>query len=113
MVSCKQLLLLTVHSKNIKVLRHPTLLPLRWSHHQKLVVIDQQVAFLGGIDLCFFRYEDKHFRLTDTEGVVFPGIDYANLTLGVDRTANPKVCDLDRDTQPRMPWHDIAVRVEG
>ena len=24
-----------------------------WSHHEKFVVIDNQIAFLGGIDLCF------------------------------------------------------------
>lgn len=24
-----------------------------WSHHEKFVVVDQRIAFLGGIDLCF------------------------------------------------------------
>lgn len=24
-----------------------------WSHHEKFVVIDNRIAFLGGIDLCF------------------------------------------------------------
>ena len=26
-----------------------------WAHHEKLVVIDQSVAFVGGIDLCYGR----------------------------------------------------------
>lgn len=24
-----------------------------WSHHEKFVVVDNKIAFLGGIDLCF------------------------------------------------------------
>ena len=27
-----------------------------WSHHEKLVVIDQTLAFVGGIDLAFGRW---------------------------------------------------------
>ena len=29
-----------------------------WSHHEKIVVIDQQIAFVGGIDLCSGRWDD-------------------------------------------------------
>ena len=24
-----------------------------WSHHEKFVVVDNRIAFLGGIDLCY------------------------------------------------------------
>lgn len=24
-----------------------------WSHHEKFVIVDNKIAFLGGIDLCF------------------------------------------------------------
>ena len=46
---------------------------IRWSHHEKLVVVDKKVAFLGGLDLCsvqehrlmwttFARvYGDRHY----------------------------------------------------
>jgi phospholipase D1/2 len=34
-----------------------------WSHHEKLVVIDQKIAFVGGIDLCFGRWDDEFMRL--------------------------------------------------
>ena len=34
---------------NIKVLCHPASAPLYWSHHQKVVVVDQDIAFLGGL----------------------------------------------------------------
>ena len=29
----------------------------QWAHHEKLVIIDQSTAFVGGIDLCIGRYE--------------------------------------------------------
>ena len=32
------------------------------SHYEKMVVIDQKVAFLGGIDLCFGRWDDEYMR---------------------------------------------------
>lgn len=61
--------ILTENGKNpnIMVLRHPGQLLLMdnvflWSHHEKCVIIDQSVAFMGGIDLCFGRYDDDNHR---------------------------------------------------
>jgi phospholipase D1/2 len=48
--------------ENIKVLRHCSD-ALLWSHHEKCVIIDQSVAFMGGIDLCFGRWDDDLHRL--------------------------------------------------
>jgi phospholipase D1/2 len=47
---------------NVKILRHPDIvLPTFWTHHEKLVVIDQSYAFVGGIDLCYGRFDNpKH-----------------------------------------------------
>ena len=36
-----------------------------WAHHEKLVIIDQQVAFVGGIDLCYGRWDNSQHLLTD------------------------------------------------
>ncbi|XP_078734754.1 phospholipase D1-like [Lampetra fluviatilis] len=66
---------------NIKVLRHPDHVSstvLFWAHHEKLVVIDQTVAFLGGIDLAYGRWDDYQHRLTDIGSVQrtnVPGTD--------------------------------------
>ncbi|XP_036882838.1 phospholipase D2 isoform X1 [Manis javanica] len=49
---------------NIKVMRHPDQVTL-WAHHEKLLVVDQVVAFLGGLDLAYGRWDDLHYRLTD------------------------------------------------
>lgn len=59
--------LATLH-ENIKLLRHPDHVRVGvffWAHHEKLVVIDQTYAFVGGIDLCYGRWDDQHHRLTD------------------------------------------------
>lgn len=36
-----------------------------WAHHEKIVVVDQTYAFLGGIDLAYGRWDDYRHRLTD------------------------------------------------
>lgn len=36
-----------------------------WAHHEKMVAIDQTVAFVGGLDLAFGRWDDSQYRLTD------------------------------------------------
>lgn len=53
---------------NIKVMRHPdhvASVVFLWAHHEKMVAIDQTVAFVGGIDLAFGRWDDSQYRLTD------------------------------------------------
>uniref|UniRef100_A0AAY4EYD5 Phospholipase n=1 Tax=Denticeps clupeoides TaxID=299321 RepID=A0AAY4EYD5_9TELE len=53
---------------NIKVMRHPDHVSssvFLWAHHEKIVVIDQSVAFVGGIDLAYGRWDDLEHRLTD------------------------------------------------
>ncbi|XP_022105989.1 phospholipase D1-like isoform X2 [Acanthaster planci] len=54
---------------NIKVMRHPDHNPgqvILWAHHEKLVVVDQKVAFVGGLDICYGRWDDFKHRLADT-----------------------------------------------
>uniref|UniRef100_A0A4W6DL66 Phospholipase n=1 Tax=Lates calcarifer TaxID=8187 RepID=A0A4W6DL66_LATCA len=54
---------------NIKVMRHPDHVSSSvylWAHHEKIVVIDQSVAFVGGIDLAYGRWDDREHRLTDS-----------------------------------------------
>ncbi|XP_066518510.1 phospholipase D1a isoform X2 [Hoplias malabaricus] len=57
---------------NIKVMRHPDHVSSSvylWAHHEKMVVIDQSVAFIGGIDLAYGRWDDREHRLTDVGSV--------------------------------------------
>ncbi|CAF5136069.1 unnamed protein product, partial [Rotaria sp. Silwood1] len=49
------------------VIRHPDHYPrggvFLWSHHEKTVIIDQKIAFVGGIDLWFGRWDDDLMRI--------------------------------------------------
>lgn len=82
------------------------------SHHQKCVIIDQDLAFVGGLDLCFGRWDTPEHELTDPShlGMKWPGKDYLNESQrsvsGIDK---PFVDLLDRLSEVRMPWHDVHV----
>ncbi|KAM3718441.1 Phospholipase [Dirofilaria immitis] len=62
----------TLHG-NIKVLRHPDHYlssgTFFWAHHEKLIVVDQLIAFVGGVDLCFGRWDDCRHKLVDCGSV--------------------------------------------
>ena len=104
---------------NILITRHPkndtTLL---WSHHEKLVIIDQKMAFVGGLDLCYGRYDTNNHPIVEEENenhtYYYPGYDYAN-----ERKVDFHDLDkfykeqLDRNSLPRMAWHDVHTMVEG
>ncbi|XP_077365786.1 phospholipase D1-like [Festucalex cinctus] len=65
---------------NIKVMRHPDHVSSAvylWAHHEKIVVIDQSVAFVGGIDLAYGRWDDGEHRLTDVGSVTFSQMEQA------------------------------------
>ncbi|XP_059763026.1 phospholipase D2 isoform X3 [Balaenoptera ricei] len=130
---------LTLLHPNVKVMRHPDQVTL-WAHHEKLLVVDQVVAFLGGLDLAYGRWDDLHYRLTDLgdssesaapqppascsdppatpdlshNQLFWLGKDYSNLIakdwVQLDR---PFEDFIDRETTPRMPWRDVGVVVHG
>ena len=103
--------------ENIHVVRHPdgnvTSAQL-WSHHEKIVAIDNRVAFVGGLDLCFGRFDTSKHRLDDVDGEVWPGLDYYNPRV-IEPTSwdRPMEDIFDRTQIPRMPWHDVHCAVWG
>ena len=118
-----------------------------YSHHQKQVVIDQQVAFVGGLDLAYGRYDDDCFELRADaderqgmnryngcvpqvghlgwENLINP--DEKNFQVGAHKyqtpykpegpggvgRAKPIAAGIDASRQPRMPWQDMHLRIEG
>lgn len=84
-----------------------------WSHHEKMVCIDHQISFIGGIDLCLGRYDNHYHGLTDhVKPHIFPGKEYGNpVYKDYYDITRPEIDILDRETTPRMPWHDIHCMV--
>ncbi|MCB1972389.1 MAG: phospholipase D-like domain-containing protein [Geminicoccaceae bacterium] len=62
--------------------------PLGGSHHEKMVVIDGSLAFVGGLDLATGRYDTRLHR---------PGDDLRSV----------------QDEEPPKPFHDMMMMVEG
>jgi phosphatidylserine/phosphatidylglycerophosphate/cardiolipin synthase-like enzyme len=49
---------------NVAILRHPNAAEaIRWSHHNKMVVVDYAVAFVGGLDLACEHVHSASFWL--------------------------------------------------
>ena len=100
-----------------------------WAHHEKLCIIDHTIAFVGGIDLCFGRWDTPQHTLIDDKPTGFEvgedprDADHCQLWPGKDYS-NPRVQDFyalnkpyeemyDRQKVARMPWHDISMQVVG
>lgn len=100
-----------------------------WAHHEKLCIVDHTLAFVGGIDLCFGRWDTPQHALTDDKPTGFdanegpkdgdhcqlwPGKDYSNPRIQDFYALNKPYEEMyDRSQVARMPWHDIAMQVVG
>ncbi|KAI8097388.1 uncharacterized protein BX664DRAFT_292887 [Halteromyces radiatus] len=109
---------------NIMVQRHPDHASmdnnvLFWSHHEKIVVVDNRLAFIGGLDLCFGRYDSHEHSLSDwvpddPDQEIFPGQDYSNpRKKDFVNVAHHDLTLVDRQVIPRMPWHDVTLATVG
>lgn len=112
---------------NISVLRHPDHnvfenagdMTFYWAHHEKFIVIDFEMAFIGGLDLCFGRWDNRQHPLADAHpsGVIneiFPGQDFNNNRILDFKTVDDwKSNELSKLDYGRMPWHDVAMGVIG
>ena len=100
-----------------------------WAHHEKICIVDHMIAFVGGIDLCFGRWDTPQHLVVDDKLTGFElsdmpkDADHCQLWPGKDYS-NPRVQDFyaldkpyeemyDRSKVPRMPWHDISMQVVG
>ncbi|KAJ2691788.1 hypothetical protein H4R19_006287, partial [Coemansia spiralis] len=112
---------------NIIVQRHPDHLAggtMFWAHHEKIVVVDNTFAFIGGLDLCWGRDDTHGHRLADyflpykgtpyTHLQNFYGQDYNNARIhDFANVNNYEETLIDRRTTPRMPWHDVHMAMIG
>ncbi|KLJ11856.1 phospholipase D [Blastomyces silverae] len=90
-----------------------------WAHHEKLCLIDGKTAFMGGLDLCYGRWDTHQHAISDVHPndiseTVFPGQDYNNSrVLDFDDVLHWQNNKLDRKSNSRMGWADISVSLHG
>ncbi|KAI5301290.1 hypothetical protein KEM55_006093 [Ascosphaera atra] len=112
---------------NIQLIRHPDHnvfenagdMTFYWAHHEKFMVIDFALAFIGGLDMCFGRWDTHDHALSDVHPTevreeIWPGQDFNNNRIMdfhsvEDWAAN----ELDKTRYARMPWHDVSMGVIG
>jgi phospholipase D1/2 len=112
---------------NITVMRHPdhnvfenaSDMTFYWAHHEKFIVIDYAMAFIGGLDMCYGRWDEKQHPLSDVhpsgiQNQIFPGQDFNNnRILDFESVADWKSNKLNKLEYGRMPWHDVSMGVIG
>ncbi|RMZ84242.1 hypothetical protein DV738_g827, partial [Chaetothyriales sp. CBS 135597] len=112
---------------NIHILRHPDHnmfenlgdMTFYWAHHEKFIVIDYHLAFIGGLDLCYGRWDSIQHPLADVhpsgvQNEVWPGQDYNNNRIMDFHTVQDWATnELDKTEYGRMPWHDVAMGLVG
>lgn len=108
--------LLGIH-ENVRVLRYPDHFSsgvYLWSHHEKIVIVDNQICFIGGLDLCFGRYDTSEHKVADYPPLIWPGKDYYNPRESEPNSWEDTMKDqLNREKYPRMPWHDVHCALWG
>ncbi|KAJ3834088.1 phospholipase D [Lentinula raphanica] len=108
----------------IQCMRHPDHIGAKdtvefWSHHEKVVIVDNHYAAIGGLDLCFGRWDTHTHPLadvhpTDWDKTLFAGQDYNNArvmdfeSVGDWVSNQLSVCEYGR-----MPWHDCHMTFSG
>ncbi|KAM0455617.1 hypothetical protein ACHAPV_007694 [Trichoderma viride] len=112
---------------NIKIMRHPDHnvlenaadMTMYWAHHEKFVVIDYSIAFFGGLDLCFGRWDTRSHPLSDVHpddvtAEIWPGQDFNNnRVMDFKKVQDWQNNEVSKADYGRMPWHDVSMAVIG
>ncbi|XP_077017156.1 phospholipase D1 isoform X2 [Tamandua tetradactyla] len=107
---------------HIKVMRHPDHVSSSvylWAHHEKLVVVDQSVAFVGGIDLAYGRWDDHEHRLTDVGSVkrITAGPSLVSLTAETAESMESLSLKDKRESNKNQPMlknvDDMDLKLKG
>ena len=92
---------------------------LYWAHHEKLCIVDGRTAFMGGLDLCYGRWDLNQHPIADChpsnlDDTIFPGQEYNNArVLDFQDVSHWQKNKLDRTRNSRMGWSDISVCLRG
>ncbi|POS88415.1 hypothetical protein EPUL_000168 [Erysiphe pulchra] len=92
---------------------------LYWAHHEKLCLIDGRIAFMGGLDLCYGRWDTNDHPIadahpTDLNNILFPGQDFNNARVyDFENVKDFMHNKLDRNKSSRMGWSDVSICLAG
>lgn len=81
-------------------------------------MVDNHLACIGGLDLCFGRWDTHNHPLadahpTDFSRTLFPGQDYNNARhLDFQDVGNYISNAVSILETPRMPWHDVSCSLD-
>ena len=83
--------------------------PLAGSHHQKIVVIDDRLAFVGGLDLTTRRWDTPDHRPDDPRRIAHgkPYPPFHDLMIAVDGEAARRIGEVARDRWRIATGHDL------
>ena len=110
-----------------------------FSHHQKFVVVDGALAFIGGLDLAYGRWDTNAFnvvidpaqrvineaynlqisparKMTAAELALTLPASFPNSAPGCPAFLASQAADqlvFDERFQPRQPWQDVAIHIKG
>lgn len=82
--------------------------------YSQVVLVDNKYAAIGGIDLCYGRWDTHTHPLADVHPTnlfktLFPGQDYNNARIMDFSQVNDYVSNtLSMRDYARMPWHDVG-----
>jgi len=90
--------------------------PVGGSHHQKVVVVDDALAFVGGLDLTHCRWDTPEHRPDDPrrmhpEGDACP--PFHDVQMAVDGAAAAALGELARERWRRATGHELAAPQSG
>ncbi|MCJ1311199.1 hypothetical protein MMC25_004870 [Agyrium rufum] len=92
---------------------------LYWAHHEKLCLVDGHTAFMGGLDMCYGRWDTNQHAIADAHPanlneIVFPGQDFNNARImDFSDVVHWDQNKLDRTESSRMGWTDISISMHG
>lgn len=97
--------------ENIRVFRHPDHARIGvffWAHHEKIVAVDQKYAFVGGLDLCYGRWDDYQHRMTDLGGLA----SSSTASSSSSSSSAKRECPKGRSATQQWSLPDVAARQE-
>lgn len=92
---------------------------LYWAHHEKLCLVDGRTAFMGGLDLCYGRWDTNQHPIADchpsnVDYSIFPGQDFNNARImDFQDVAHWENNKLQRKDSARMGWSDVSISLHG